>query len=282
VGNAMSDEIPFYKRRILYEIAGVDRVQVRRDLVYASHGGGDLTLDSYQPANLSPDARLPGVIIVHGGPIPPAMRPPEWPAIKDWDSFISYGQLVAASGLVGITFNHRYEDHRHINRSFEDVTAAIAYVRGRAAAFNLDPDRLCVWVFSGAGPHLALFFHNRPHYLRCVVAYYPGMADISTPEKLDRLAGEALSDEERRNLSVTSYLKEEAAAGLSVFIARAGLDDPETNEWIDLSVQEALAANAALDLMNHPTGRHAFDILDNDTRTREIIARTIEFIKANV
>jgi hypothetical protein len=47
-------------------------------------------------------------------------------------------------------------------------------------------------------------------------------------------------------------------------------------------VQEALGANAALHLANHPIGRHAFDILDDDARTRQIIASTIEFIKANV
>ncbi len=40
----MSDEIPFHQRRIFYEIAGMDRVQVQRDLVYARTEQGDLTL----------------------------------------------------------------------------------------------------------------------------------------------------------------------------------------------------------------------------------------------
>jgi dienelactone hydrolase len=278
----MSEEIPFYQRRVFYEIAGMDRVQVQRDLVYAGTAQGDLKLDVYRPPDLPQAARLPGVVFVHGGPIPAAMQPPEWPLIKDWAVYVSLGELIAASGLIGITFNHRYTGHRQINQSFEDVLAAMDYIRDQAASFNLDPDRLCIWTFSGGGPHLYLFLHNRPHFVRCVVAYYAGMADISTGEKLDRLASEELNDEERRALSLASYLKEEGTIGLPIFIARAGLDDPETNWWIDLFVQEALAANATLDLANHPTGRHAFDILDDDSRTRQIIARTIEFIRANV
>jgi hypothetical protein len=34
--------------------------------------------------------------------------------------------------------------------------------------------------------------------------------------------------------------------------------------------------------MNHPTGRHGFDILDDDARSREIIARTLDFLKARL
>jgi acetyl esterase/lipase len=278
----MSDETPFHQRRIFYEIAGMDRVQVKRDLVYARSEQGDLTLDVYMPPKLPQSARLPGVIFVHGGPLPPSILPPEWPPLKNWGAFVSSAELVAASGLIGVTFNHRFAAHQQINQSFDDVTAAVDYVRAHAPSFNLDPDRLCIWVFSGAGPHLYLFLHNKPRFVRCVVAYYAGMADISTTEKLAHLSSETLSDEERRMLSVAAYLKEEATRGLPIFVARAGLDDPETNWWIDVFVQEALAANAALDLANHPSGRHAFDILDDDARTRQIIASTIEFIKANV
>jgi hypothetical protein len=31
--------------------------------------------------------------------------------------------------------------------------------------------------------------------------------------------------------------------------------------------------------MNHPTGHHGFDIEDNNNRSREILKRTIEFIR---
>ena len=33
----------------------------------------------------------------------------------------------------------------------------------------------------------------------------------------------------------------------------------------------------AIELLNHPDGVHAFDILTDDARTREIIKRAVEF-----
>jgi hypothetical protein len=44
-------------------------------------------------------------------------------------------------------------------------------------------------------------------------------------------------------------------------------------------VQEALARNLPLELMTHPTGQHALDILDDDERSRKIIERTLAFLK---
>jgi len=66
-----------------------------------------------------------------------------------------------------------------------------------------------------------------------------------------------------------------------ILIARAGLDNPVLNGGVDRFVQEALSKNASLDLCNHPTGHHGFDILDDNDRSREIIKRTIEFIRTH-
>jgi DNA-binding transcriptional MerR regulator len=71
-------------------------------------------------------------------------------------------------------------------------------------------------------------------------------------------------------------------AGLPMFVARAGLDQPLINQSIDTFVQEALAGNAPLELINHPAGRHGFDILDDDERSREIIARAVAFAQVHV
>jgi hypothetical protein len=47
-------------------------------------------------------------------------------------------------------------------------------------------------------------------------------------------------------------------------------------------VQEALAGNAMLDVMNHDKGRHGFDYLDDDSRSREIIAHALAFAQVHV
>jgi dipeptidyl aminopeptidase/acylaminoacyl peptidase len=56
----------------------------------------------YQPSGLGEDERRPAVLLIHGGPLPKEVSP------KDWRLFQDYGRLLAASGFVGVTFNHRF------------------------------------------------------------------------------------------------------------------------------------------------------------------------------
>jgi len=66
-----------------------------------------------------------------------------------------------------------------------------------------------------------------------------------------------------------------------ILIARAGQDDPAINYSVDQFIQAAFAANQTFDLLNHPDGQHGFDTLDDHPRTREIIERTIAFIRTH-
>jgi dienelactone hydrolase len=65
-------------------------------------------------------------------------------------------------------------------------------------------------------------------------------------------------------------------------ITRAGLDSPELNATIDSFIKEASAKNVTLDFMTHPGGHHAFDVLDDVARSREIMKRTLEFLKTSL
>jgi len=65
------------------------------------------------------------------------------------------------------------------------------------------------------------------------------------------------------------------------YIARAGRDEPGLNLAVDRFIQEAVAKKATLDFSNHAEGQHGFDVMDDNERTREIIRRTLEFIKTS-
>ncbi len=70
---------------------------------------------------------------------------------------------------------------------------------------------------------------------------------------------------------------------IPIFVARAGLDHiPGVNESIDRFGGEALAANAPLTLMNHPTGEHPFDNQNDNERSREIIRSAIAFLRVHL
>ena len=138
-------------------------------------------------------------------------------------------------------------------------------------------DRIALWAFSGGGPFLARWIAEPPAWLRALVSYY-AVLDIrepmgSGPDKLSRDA--------RARLSPVAQL-EHATRPVPLLIARAGQDDPRLNRTVDAFVAEALAQNLPFEVLNHPDGRHAFDILDDDARSREIVARTFAFLKANL
>ena len=266
----MNDELPIHKRRVVYEVPGMGSVSVQRDIVYKSVEATDLKLDVYAPKGLSNSARLPGIVFIHGGPIPPPLQL----QMKDTGQYLSWGELAAASGLVGVTFNHRYHDYTYLEQANSDVIAAFDYIRKHADGFNLDPDRLCLWVCSGGGPFLSFALQDQPKFVRCIVIYY-AILDLRPIERISQV----VSGESLEKFSPMAY---RGSTEVPMFIVRAGLDNPQLNQTIDLFVQKALAINAPFDFANHAQGHHGFDILDNDARSQQIIARTIEFIKANV
>ena len=67
-----------------------------------------------------------------------------------------------------------------------------------------------------------------------------------------------------------------------LLIVRAGLDDPDLNAGIDALVRVALERNLNVDILNHATGHHAFDMLDDNERSREIIRATLAFLQTHL
>jgi acetyl esterase/lipase len=252
----------------------MERAAVRADLSDHADQGDALRMDVYLPPDLPTGARRPGVLFIHGGPIASdmALRP------KDWGVYRSYGQLMAASGLVGITFNHRYYGIDHLELAAGDIQAAMTYVRTHAGDLSIDADRLALWAFSGGGPFLSLALREHMPFVRCLAAYY-AVLDL---RPFQERAGGAVTDAVLRAFSPVAHVEANTAPALPILIARAGQDQPRLNGAIDAFVQAALAANLPIDVMNHPQGRHAFDILDDDNRSREIIARTVAFIRAHL
>lgn len=50
----------------------------------------------------------------------------------------------------------------------------------------------------------------------------------------------------------------------------------------DEFVAVASERNIPFTLMNHPTGEHAFDLLNDDARSREIIRATLAFLSEHL
>jgi dienelactone hydrolase len=64
---------------------------------------------------------------------------------------------------------------------------------------------------------------------------------------------------------------------LPILWVRAGLDRPPLNADIARLAALAVSQNAPVTLLNHPTGHHGFEALDDDDVTRDVIEQTIAF-----
>lgn len=255
---------PILPMRIVLTVPGMDRAAVQKGLVYKTDGGVELLMDVYTPPDRKAGEALPAVFFVHGGPIQPNLLTEP----RDWGIFVSHGQLAAVSGFAGIAFNHRLYGMDQYGTAGSDVEDAIRYVRENAEALGVDPDRIAVWVFSGGGPLLASFLADPPPFVRGLVSYY-GILDFED-EALKRFSPlESLRAREDGNVP-------------PVFLARMAIDGPAINRSVGLFVEEAFARNVPLTVMTHPTGRHGFDAMDDDERSREILRATVEFLKARL
>lgn len=254
---------PFAERAVL-TLPSMDSVVVVKDIV--SRTGR--TLDVYRRPDLE-DQALPAVVFVPGD------APEEIIAdAKHWGQYVSWGQLVALSGLAAVTTNHRSTNgFKDLEGAAQDVDAAIDHVRTNGPDLGIDPERIAVWTCSAGAPFaLRTALRNRPTYVRALVALYSimdltdrGMISTDIPDKV-------LAD-----FSCSRYL-EAGRPFPPMLIARAGKDNEFINRSIETFVAAAVAAGVDIEYLNHAEGQHAFDVRDNHSRSRAIIQRTLDFL----
>jgi acetyl esterase/lipase len=262
------------KLRAVLKLPGMDRVKVRKDVVYKKVGDAALLADVYTPGDAAPSARLPVVILVHGGPIPAGS------GIKNAGVFQSLAELVAVSGMAAVTFNHRFHGAPMLVEAAGDVRDLIRHVRENAAGYGIDGDRTGLWAFSGGGPFLSSALREGPEHVKALVAYYAALDLQQRPPGVTPGGPNDLDDETRKAYSPAYHVATSSRPIAPILIARAGLEQfPGINASIDRFVQKALERNVSLELLNHEAGRHGFDILDDDDRSREILSRTLDFLK---
>jgi acetyl esterase/lipase len=271
-----------YQMPAVYDVPGMDKVQVRRDIVYktvdAAGGKTDLKLDLYLPADPKKGQVFPAVILISGGGVEGGDH--DW---RNAGVYKSYGRILAASGLAGVTFNKRYaRGPAGTLNGIEDLHELVSYIRQHAVELSLDKDHLAFWGFSAGGFLLAPVLAEAASYSRAVICFYC-VSDIEQ----DTWAGvQGVTDENRARARAAASSVEQIRKGghpfPPIFVGRAGWDSPGLNNSIDTFIAEALGKNAMIEVMNHATGRHGFDILDSNARAREIIRRALEFLKTNL
>jgi hypothetical protein len=255
------------KKRVVYEIPGADTVTIRQDVEYQTTDAAPLTMDIYYPPDWRSGIRIPAVVFVSGYSDFGVQRILGC-KLKEMESYISWGRLTAASGMVAVVYS--------AGEPAADIHALLQYVRQNAASLGIDENKIGVWACSGNVPNaLSLLIEDSGDYLKCAVLCYGIMLDLEgstgTAESakmfgfVNPSAGKSVNDLPR---------------DLPLFVVRDGQDEiPHLNETLDRFVAKALSLNLPISFTNHPTAPHAFDLMHDSETSREIIKQILRFMR---
>lgn len=210
-------------------------------------------LDFYRPAGT---ARTGAVLLVHGGPGPAhlAVSPRDWPVYQ------GYAAAIAQRGQVAVLVDHSLiRGLDQLTTAADDVEAAVGVLR---ADPQVDPDRIVLWFFSGAGLLAGEWLDSRPDWLRAIALTYPLLA---TPPGVDELVSAA---------EVIGKHKD-----LPVLLTRVGREREELARPVAEFVS---AGGAALDIIDVPKGQHGFDMLDHSEESRAAVTKALDWAIAHL
>jgi acetyl esterase/lipase len=256
------------KKRVVYQLPAANAVTIRRDVEYRVTDAGALRMDIYRPADSKSAERIPAVVFVNGYPDPGAQKILGC-NFKEMESYISWGRLTAASGMIAITYTTGKEPAL-------DIHALLQYIRQNAAVLGIDENRVGLWACSGNVPNaLSVLMRESGEYLKCAVLCYGYMLDLDGFTHMAEAAGKWGFANPCAGKSV-----EDLPRDIHLFIARAGRDEmPHLNETMDRFLGRALASNLPVTFVNHPEAPHAFDINHDSETSREIIRQILEFMR---
>ena len=255
------------KKKVVYQINGIDAVIIRRDVEYRVTDRDVLTMDIYYPPEAKSEARPPAVVFVLGYS-DLGFQKMLGCKQKEMQSYISWGQLMAASGLVAITYT--------TIEPATDIHALLQYLRQNAASLGIDENRIGVWACSGNVPNaLSVMMQEARDNLKCAVLCYGIMLDLEGSTSVADAAKIWGFANPCAGKSVEDLPKD-----MPLFIVRAGKDEtPHLNETIDRFLAKALICNLPITFANHAAASHSFDVMDDSETTREIIRQILAFMR---
>jgi acetyl esterase/lipase len=230
---------------LVHPLPDPGQVEVLAGLAYTEAGGRELLMDVYLPADREPGSRLPAVLLVHGEAPPEVLR-----GVRSWGQYTGWGRLLAAEGLAGVAVEHRAVAEAGFEGVVAELGAALAAVRDRAGELGIDPGRLAFAGFSAGVPLTVAALAGPAAGVRCAALCYGPPGDVEPWPGLPPL-----------------------------LVVRAGQDLPYRNASIDAFVAAASAAGLPVELVEHPDGQHAFDLLDDTDASRDAIRRVLEFLR---
>ena len=165
-------------------------------------------------------------------------------ADRQWNFYVAWARTAASRDFVAVIPDLRSGSEAH------DFQALVDHLMQHGSEIGVDTAAIAVYAASGnVYTALPLLEDPRQTAIKSAVIYY-GSAPI------------------------TSFRRD-----LPVMYVRAGLDRSTVNQDIVALTSLAVSQNAPVTLVNHATGYHGFEELNDDDATHDVIARTLEFVR---
>jgi len=243
-------------RRVLYEIIGMQSITTSEQ-TFPGSDGEPLPIAFYRPA--APIADPPPAVVIIEGYADPGFSKFLGCRFMDMAWSISMAQLIAASGMVAVTYANRLPS--------SDAATVLEYVKANAGILGIDGSRIAIYASSGHAP-VALSVLDRA---RCAVLSNPLTFDID---------GATHVAEASKMFRFEAPPMHAIQAARPVFMIRSGKDEmPGLNVSLDRFVTHLLAANHPLWLVNHPDAPHSFDLFHDSEVTRRILRAALAFLR---
>lgn len=261
-----TQSIAFAKRRLVYQIPDMENVIKHKGIIYHSEEGKDLKLDLYLPPNMDKNKVLPLVILISGYPDTVVQK---YYGVnqKDLGLFISWAELIAASGIIAVTYETR--------RSHFDTDTLIKYLHKNADTYHIDLNHMGIFGCSANTLTALSIMQESTYKIKCAIFYY---GILLTPDQkyFNRIDSSAIKmGYYWTDLREISNIPKE----MPLFIVRAGKDRFQiVKKTTDYFVNESINSNIPLTFINYHEGQHDFDVLDDTPTSREIIKQTINFM----
>jgi acetyl esterase/lipase len=259
------------QRRTVLDLGRSARVSRRRHQIELP-GGRLVGADIYRPADLAEGELLPTVVFVHGDASPADLE-----GVLGWGQYRAWGEAVASVGLGGFVFQHRSSDGLQAAREvLAEVSDVLSFVQHDAAPLGIDGRRIGLWTCSAGSPFGVIAGVRAVPPVACLVSLY-GLLDLrhiadQLPATVSLAGLAALSP-----AAIVPHL----ASFPPTLLVKAALDRAEINASMDAYVA-ALPGSAEIELLVHPTGHHAFDLVDDDPTSAALIRRVIEFLRRHL
>jgi hypothetical protein len=229
---------PIALKKVVYEIPGMASAVVRRDVPYGTAGEAAVTMDLYYPSAAAYGTTWPATVAVLG--YPPREPNPLGCAFKEMEWSVSWGRLMAASGIVAIFYTNRNPE--------ADLRTLLGHIREQPESLGIDRRRIGLFAT-----------WERPAALSALIAERGDLAPAALCYP-SRWTAPPRSPSRPRNGAHNPTAGNRAAIPslMPLFVARGAGRVPAPERGVDRFIADTLARDPPMTMVNH-AGRRTPD-----------------------